>query len=97
MNKKFAKVIDKMKSLESDYHNLDDFRRPLETIAQALDNSTQSDIGEHSRELIAGLVDSFLGFVQGQFYWYREANYDEAMDALNDDLIELRHSLEASQ
>ena len=94
MNKKFTEIIDKMKSLESDYHNLDDFRRPLETIAQALDNTTQSDIGEHSKELIIGLAKDFLGFVQGQFYWYREANYDETMESLNDSLIELRQSLE---
>lgn len=86
-------VIDRFIEIEDEHYNLDDFRRPLETVAQALDNATQSDINEHSSELISGLAADFVNFIQGQFWWYRESNPTEDMEDLNDRLVELLDSM----
>jgi len=94
LREKFQSVIEAFKAIEDEHYDLDAFRRPLEYIAQALDNTTQSDINEHSSELIIGLAARFLSFIQSQFYWYREANFEDDIDALNDRLLELEDSME---
>ena len=85
----FKEVVEAFKSLEDDHHNLDEFRVPLEYIVESLDNITQSDISEHCSELMIGLCGRLLNFIQGQFYWYLEANSDEKLSDLNEMLLEL--------
>lgn len=86
-------VIDRFIEIENDHLNLDEFRRPLESIALALDNIERLGLGYIASELIIGLATDFLSFIKGQYWWYRESNTETDIDDLDDRLGELLHSM----
>ena len=91
---KIDAVAAELTALGREHHQADDFARPLKSIAKALREALR--LLEDNDEILKMVVDlarDYLYFNIGQFYWFREANNDTDLSAVNEKLHAIGESL----